>query len=40
MLMVVRIYSKLSFITMEILDSHPLNMRITLEETMEKKKHV
>jgi hypothetical protein len=36
MLMVVRIYGKLSFITMGILDSHPLSMRITKEENMGK----
>jgi len=34
MLMVVRIYSMLSFIIMGILDSHPLSMRITIEENM------
>jgi len=34
MLMIVRIYSKLSFIPMEILDSHPLSIRITIGEIM------
>jgi len=34
MLVVVRIYSKLSFIPMGMLDSHPLSMGITIEEIM------
>jgi len=34
MLMVVRIYRKLSFINMKILDSHHLSMRITIEENI------